>query len=67
MKTRHTEHARPVRDANLAIWEVAGAVKELIQEGKVPNFGLPEARAKTRRWFRWRNSGDRGRQSILSR
>jgi aryl-alcohol dehydrogenase-like predicted oxidoreductase len=33
--------------ANVPIEEVAGAVKELIQEGKVLHFGLSEAGAKT--------------------
>jgi aryl-alcohol dehydrogenase-like predicted oxidoreductase len=34
-------------DPNVPIEEVAGAVKELIQEGKVKHFGLCEASAKT--------------------
>ena len=34
-------------DPNVAIEEVAGAVKELIQEGKVKHFGLSEAGAQT--------------------
>src|SRR5213075_1874672 len=34
-------------DPNLPIEEVAGAVKELIQQGKVKYFGLSEAGAKT--------------------
>src|SRR5664279_4673752 len=34
-------------DPNLPIEDVAGAVKELIQEGKVKHFGLSEAGAKT--------------------
>lgn len=34
-------------DPNVPIEEVAGCVKELIQEGKVLNFGLSEASAKT--------------------
>ena len=34
-------------DQNVPIEEVAGAVKELIQEGKVKHFGLSEASAKT--------------------
>src|SRR5882762_1207621 len=34
-------------DPNVPIEDVAGAVKELIQEGKVKHFGLSEARAKT--------------------
>jgi aryl-alcohol dehydrogenase-like predicted oxidoreductase len=34
-------------DLNVAIEEVAGAVKELIQEGKVKHFGLSEASAQT--------------------
>ncbi len=34
-------------DPNVPIEEVAGAVKELIQEGKVRHFGLSEAGAKT--------------------
>ena len=34
-------------DLNVPIEEVAGAVKELIQEGKVKHFGLSEASAKT--------------------
>lgn len=34
-------------DPNVAIEDVAGAVKELIQQGKVKHFGLSEAGAKT--------------------
>jgi aryl-alcohol dehydrogenase-like predicted oxidoreductase len=34
-------------DLNVPIEEVAGAVKELIQQGKVKHFGLSEAGAKT--------------------
>lgn len=34
-------------DPNVPIEEVAGAVKDLIQEGKVTHFGLSEAAAKT--------------------
>jgi aryl-alcohol dehydrogenase-like predicted oxidoreductase len=34
-------------DANVAIEDVAAAVKDLIQEGKVKHFGLSEAGAKT--------------------
>jgi aryl-alcohol dehydrogenase-like predicted oxidoreductase len=34
-------------DQNVPIEDVAGAVKELIQEGKVKNFGLSEAGAQT--------------------
>jgi aryl-alcohol dehydrogenase-like predicted oxidoreductase len=34
-------------DPNVPIEEVAGAVKELIQEGKVKHFGLSEASAQT--------------------
>src|SRR5581483_10986648 len=34
-------------DLNVPIEEVAGAVKELIREGKVKHFGLSEAAAKT--------------------
>ncbi len=34
-------------DPNVPIEEVAGAVKDLIQEGKVKHFGLSEAAAKT--------------------
>jgi len=34
-------------DLNVPIEDVAGAVKELIQEGKVKHFGLSEAAAKT--------------------
>jgi aryl-alcohol dehydrogenase-like predicted oxidoreductase len=34
-------------DINVPIEDVAGAVKELIQAGKVKNFGLSEASAKT--------------------
>jgi len=34
-------------DPNVPIEEVAGAVKELIQEGKVKHFGLSEAAART--------------------
>lgn len=34
-------------DANVPIEEVAGAVKELIQQGKVKHFGLSEAGVKT--------------------
>jgi aryl-alcohol dehydrogenase-like predicted oxidoreductase len=34
-------------DLNVPIEDVAGAVKELIQEGKVRHFGLSEASAKT--------------------
>jgi len=34
-------------DPNVPIEDVAGAVKELIQEGKVKRFGLSEASAKT--------------------
>jgi aryl-alcohol dehydrogenase-like predicted oxidoreductase len=34
-------------DPNVPIEDVAGAVKELIQEGKVQHFGLSEAGAKT--------------------
>src|SRR6185369_11948237 len=34
-------------DLNFPIEDVAGAVKELIQEGKVKHFGLSEASAKT--------------------
>jgi aryl-alcohol dehydrogenase-like predicted oxidoreductase len=34
-------------DPNVPIEEVAGAVKELIQQGKVKHFGLSEAGAKT--------------------
>jgi aryl-alcohol dehydrogenase-like predicted oxidoreductase len=34
-------------DLNVPIEEVAGAVKELIQEGKVKHFGLSEASAQT--------------------
>src|SRR5256884_9083929 len=34
-------------DPNVPIEDVAGAVKELIQEGKVKQFGLSEAGAKT--------------------
>ena len=36
-------------DPDVPIEEVAGAVKELIQEGKVKHFGLSEAAAKTTR------------------
>ena len=34
-------------DLNVPIEDVAGAVKDLIQEGKVKHFGLSEASAKT--------------------
>jgi aryl-alcohol dehydrogenase-like predicted oxidoreductase len=34
-------------DLNVPIEDVAGAVKELIQEGKVKHFGMSEANAKT--------------------
>jgi aryl-alcohol dehydrogenase-like predicted oxidoreductase len=34
-------------DLNVPIEEVAGAVRELIQEGKVKHFGLSEAKAET--------------------
>ena len=34
-------------DLNVPIEDVAGAVKELIQDGKVKHFGLPEAAAQT--------------------
>jgi aryl-alcohol dehydrogenase-like predicted oxidoreductase len=34
-------------DPNVPIEDVAGAVKELIQQGKVKHFGLSEARVKT--------------------
>src|SRR5271169_1765513 len=34
-------------DLNVPIEDVAGAVKDLIQEGKVKNFGLSEASAQT--------------------
>jgi len=34
-------------DLNVPIEDVAGAVKDLIQEGKVKNFGLSEANAQT--------------------
>jgi aryl-alcohol dehydrogenase-like predicted oxidoreductase len=34
-------------DPNVPIEDVAGAVKELIQEGKVKHFGLSEAGART--------------------
>ena len=34
-------------DANVPIEDVAGAVKDLIQQGKVKHFGLSEAGAKT--------------------
>lgn len=34
-------------DPNVPIEEVAGAVKQLIQEGKVKHFGLSEADADT--------------------
>src|SRR6202167_906496 len=34
-------------DPNVPIEDVAGAVKELIQEGKVKHFGMSEANAKT--------------------
>jgi len=34
-------------DPNVPIEEVAGAVKDLIQQGKVKHFGLSEASAKT--------------------
>ena len=34
-------------DPNAPIEDVAGAVKELIQEGKVKHFGLSEAGAQT--------------------
>ena len=34
-------------DLNVSIEEVAGAVKELIQEGKVKHFGMSEAAAQT--------------------
>src|SRR5213079_2139156 len=34
-------------DTNVPIEDVAGAVKDLIQEGKVKQFGLPEAGANT--------------------
>ena len=34
-------------DLNVAIEDVAGAVKDLIQQGKVKHFGLSEASAKT--------------------
>jgi aryl-alcohol dehydrogenase-like predicted oxidoreductase len=34
-------------DLNVPIEDVAGAVKELVQEGKVKHFGLSEASAKT--------------------
>ena len=34
-------------DPNVPIEEVAGAVKDLIQEGKVRHFGLSEAGVKT--------------------
>src|SRR5437773_8953280 len=36
-------------DPNVPIEDVAGAVKELIQEGKVKHFGLSEAGAQTMR------------------
>src|SRR5207302_1812411 len=35
-------------DPNVPIEDVAGAVKDLIQEGKVQDFGLPEARKANR-------------------
>ena len=34
-------------DPNVPIEEVAGAVKELIEEGKVKHFGLSESDAET--------------------
>lgn len=34
-------------DLNVPIEDAAGAVKDLIQEGKVKHFGLPEANAQT--------------------
>jgi aryl-alcohol dehydrogenase-like predicted oxidoreductase len=34
-------------DLNVPIEEVAGAVKQLIQQGKVKHFGLSEAGAQT--------------------
>jgi aryl-alcohol dehydrogenase-like predicted oxidoreductase len=37
-------------DPNTPIEETAGAVKDLIQAGKVKHFGLSEAGAKTIRW-----------------
>src|SRR5438132_4230361 len=37
-------------DPNVPIEDVAGAVKDLIQEGKVKHFGLSEAAATTIRW-----------------
>ena len=37
-------------DTSVPIEEVAGAVKELIQKGKVKQFGLSEAGVQTIRW-----------------
>jgi len=37
----------PVSKRDVPIEDVAGAVKELIQQGKVKHFGLSEARAQT--------------------
>src|SRR6218665_2796174 len=48
LKTDHIDLLYQHRvDPNVPIEDVAGAVKELIQEGKVKHFGLSEAGAKT--------------------
>jgi len=39
--------SRPAHIKEVAIEDVAGTVKELIQDGKVRHFGLSEAETKT--------------------
>lgn len=46
-------------DPNVPIEDVAGTVKDLIQEGKVKHFGLSEARANTIRKARCGSHRDR--------
>ena len=53
-------------DPNVPIEDVAGAVKELIQEGKVKHFGLSEAGVQDHPPRARRPAGDRAAKRILA-
>ena len=53
-------------DLNVPIEEVAGAVKQLIQQGKVKHFGLSEAGAQTIRRAHRGSAGHRTSERVLA-
>ena len=53
-------------DPSVPIEDVAGAIKELIKQGKVLHFGLSEASSKTIRRAHAVQSGNRGPDRILA-